>query len=267
MKTCPKCNTEKDGTEFGKNKNRTDGLSFSCKVCRRTDAKAYAKTPDQQAKRQQWYQENAGKVAQQAKVRWDSNKASYEPARKKWAVDNKAKMQEYQSGLWGKHREFIDNQKACQPCTDCGQVFPPYVMEYDHLADKKFRIGDLAHRDRALVMEELAKCELVCCACHRVRSQDRKGDSSIPKLVSFRSWINTLKSNPCTDCGRVMSSVSMDFDHVVGEKVKDISDMWSWRRDKVVAEIAKCELVCANCHRERSVQRLRLGLAIAKEAA
>jgi hypothetical protein len=33
--------------------------------------------------------------------------------------------------------------------------------------------------------------------------------------------------------------------------------MWSWSREKVVAEIAKCELICANCPRERTVFRMR----------
>jgi len=35
-----------------------------------------------------------------------------------------------------------------------------------------------------------------------------------------------------------------------------ITDMWSWGREKVLAEIAKCE-ICANCHRERSVLSMR----------
>lgn len=35
MKFCAKCNTEKDESEFGKNKGRPDGLTPSCKECNR----------------------------------------------------------------------------------------------------------------------------------------------------------------------------------------------------------------------------------------
>jgi len=45
----------------------------------------------------------------------------------------------------------------------------------------------------------------------------------------------------------------MDFDHVHGEKDGDISQLrWRVGAARLEAEIAKCEVVCANCHRERS---------------
>jgi len=69
-------------------------------------------------------------------------------------------------------------------------------------------------------------------------------------------WLRPMKKNPCTDCGKTLAPEAMDFDHVEGTKTKGIADMWSWARDKVLAELAKCVLVCANCHRERTVARL-----------
>jgi hypothetical protein len=51
----------------------------------------------------------------------------------------------------------------------------------------------------------------------------------------------------------------MDFDHISGEKIGIISAMvnephhYSW--DALLAEIAKCEIVCANCHRVRTHNR------------
>ena len=41
MKRCPKCNTVKDDTEFGKDKHRGDGLTAYCKECKRVESKAY----------------------------------------------------------------------------------------------------------------------------------------------------------------------------------------------------------------------------------
>jgi hypothetical protein len=48
----------------------------------------------------------------------------------------------------------------------------------------------------------------------------------------------------------------MDFDHV-GEKQKEISGLiFTHSTRRLVAEIDKCEVVCANCHRVRTYQRL-----------
>lgn len=46
----------------------------------------------------------------------------------------------------------------------------------------------------------------------------------------------------------------MDFDHVRGEKVADLSTMVNQCTTvaAIDAEIAKCDLVCANCHRIRT---------------
>jgi hypothetical protein len=50
--------------------------------------------------------------------------------------------------------------------------------------------------------------------------------------------------------------VAMDFDHVRGVKKAMVSTMThnAWRT--VLEEIAKCDLVCANCHRDRTQGRL-----------
>jgi hypothetical protein len=54
----------------------------------------------------------------------------------------------------------------------------------------------------------------------------------------------------------------MDFDHVNGqEKYMDVSTMCDkgFSKEKILQEIAKCELVCAVCHRIREKNR-RLGV-------
>jgi hypothetical protein len=221
-------------------------------------ANAFAKTPAQQKKRQDWHLNNAAKVAQQAKARWATNKAAYEPARQQWAKDNRDKMLVYQHSRREGYVNFIDGLKHGLPCMDCEIVYSPYVMDYDHVRGiKRFNIGKMTNHKRYRILEEIAKCDLVCCACHRIRSHARRDKASTPKLVLFKSWINDLKANPCLDCGRTYPPEAMDFDHVNGDKEAGIAQMWSWGRDKVLAEIAKCELVCANCHRERSIHRLR----------
>lgn len=74
-----------------------------------------------------------------------------------------------------------------------------------------------------------------------------------------RKWIRELKeSKPCLDCGVTYPWYVMDFDHVSGEKDGNVSAMIARKvsKQKILDEIAKCELVCANCHRARTFSRL-----------
>lgn len=72
----------------------------------------------------------------------------------------------------------------------------------------------------------------------------------------YTALVNTYKSKGCTDCGVVYPPHVMDFDHLEDSvKVTDVSRMSGWSLAKLQEEIAKCEVVCANCHRERTHQR------------
>lgn len=61
------------------------------------------------------------------------------------------------------------------PCVDCGED-DPLVLEFDHLRDKKFAISR-GIRDRGWqdVLDEIAKCDVVCANCHRRRTARRGG--------------------------------------------------------------------------------------------
>ena len=70
--------------------------------------------------------------------------------------------------------------------------------------------------------------------------------------------IREYKSQPCADCSVSYPTYVMDFDHVKGTKVSDITTMIRKQRtmEVLLAEIVKCEVVCANCHRERTYKRI-----------
>lgn len=78
---------------------------------------------------------------------------------------------------------------------------------------------------------------------YRRASRDRK-----------QAWLNGLKDKPCKDCKRRYPPECMDFDHVKGKR-GGIGTMAGLRREVILAEIKKCELVCANCHRIRTKRR------------
>jgi hypothetical protein len=74
-----------------------------------------------------------------------------------------------------RNREWLRKVKS-HPCTDCGQTFPPYVMDFDHVgSDKVAGIAALCQTTHSLeyIQAEAAKCELVCSNCHRIRTWER----------------------------------------------------------------------------------------------
>lgn len=61
-----------------------------------------------------------------------------------------------------------------QPCMDCGGRFPPECMDFDHRdrSSKKMAVGTMMNKraSKKSILEEAAKCDLVCANCHRIRT-------------------------------------------------------------------------------------------------
>jgi hypothetical protein len=89
------------------------------------------------------------------------------------------------------------------------------------------------------------------------RNRDAYRDKNRRKREQLRSILREAKLRPCADCGGAFPFYVMDFDHREGEEktaeVAMLVNMLSLER--LLREIAKCDLVCANCHRVRTYQR------------
>lgn len=83
--------------------------------------------------------------------------------------------------------------------------------------------------------------------------RNRKQERILENVLYVREH---LVAHPCTDCGE-RDPVVLEFDHVRGAKNGNVSTMArtpvSLR--KLKAEIDKCEVRCANCHRRKSAER------------
>jgi hypothetical protein len=75
--------------------------------------------------------------------------------------------------------------------------------------------------------------------------------------AKIRALVEKCKSEPCKDCKVSYPPYVMDFDHVRGVKKFEIGAAVRVGApvEAVAAEILKCEVVCSNCHRERTHQR------------
>lgn len=78
---------------------------------------------------------------------------------------------------------------------------------------------------------------------------------------NVQQQVDVLKeASPCLDCGRYFPAVCMDYDHINDDKTMSVSQTIThgWAFKRVLTEIAKCDLVCSNCHRIRTdIRRLR----------
>lgn len=155
MKTCQRCKEQKPLTDFNKKASKPDGLNPWCRKC----------------------------VSDYRKDKYNERKAQgLEPKTAKWQRDNRDKLNAIRTAKRVEIRDFIRSLKVDKPCADCGGVFPPTCMDFDHLDPqlKEFDICQDAYRDlysEEKILEEVAKCEIVCANCHRIRSAIQRGDT------------------------------------------------------------------------------------------
>lgn len=98
------------------------------------------------------------------------------PAKPKPAPVDSAKHQRTREGLRrvrAKKRAQVDELKR-KPCADCGGTFHPFVMDFDHREGtaKTFNVsaGIPLGLSWNRIVEEAAKCDVVCSNCHRMRT-------------------------------------------------------------------------------------------------
>ena len=78
------------------------------------------------------------------------------------------------------------------------------------------------------------------------------------RVVNRREILRYLAGHPCVDCGNA-NPVALEFDHRDPKlKVKAVANMMMSRRwPRVRAEIEKCDVRCANCHRRRTARQFK----------
>lgn len=64
-----------------------------------------------------------------------------------------------------------------------------------------------------------------------------------------------LSKHGCVDCGE-RDPVVLEFDHVMGDKITELSKMaHDVRPMKVIQkEVEKCEVRCSNCHKRKTAK-------------
>jgi hypothetical protein len=136
MRRCGRCNTKKSLDEFAWRRKDLGQRDNYCRPCRA-------------AYKREHYKANRQRYIDQA-------------VRRKRALGTE-------------RLDFLIAYLRKHPCVDCGET-DIVVLEFDHLRDKKFGIAQgLRDREWQSVLDEMAKCEVVCANCHRRRTARRGG--------------------------------------------------------------------------------------------
>jgi hypothetical protein len=81
--------------------------------------------------------------------------------------------------------------------------------------------------------------------------------AALRKRAYRYDYLSKLKCQKgCADCGYNLHAVALDFDHREDEeKLFTIACAMLNNWDQILAEVDKCDVVCANCHRVRTQMR------------
>lgn len=84
-------------------------------------------------------------------------------------------------------KEFVNKLKE-KPCVDCGIQYPPHIMQFDHVRgvkEKDIAKMALCKASNEAILEEITKCDLVCCNCHADRTHKRRQQLKESKVSIF----------------------------------------------------------------------------------
>ena len=137
--------------------------------------------------------------------------------------------------------KLLPRRKFCTTCSPFGAHNTRDIARIGPRPPGAGRCGTC--RKRFVVIRSKGHRGTICgfCKTNRIR-QDKKR-----RAVEFLG-------GKCQGCGYCKIIEVLDFHHVDrSTKLASLSQMWnhSWKR--VVEELKKCRLLCANCHREEEV--------------
>ena len=82
---------------------------------------------------------------------------------------------------------------------------------------------------------------------HKTKQERRNRATRLRKIR--RKWLDYLKMKcGCQMCGYKENPFALQFDHITGNKRREVSDMVTYNLKTLMTEVRKCRVLCANCH-------------------
>lgn len=189
-----------------------------------------------------------------------------------------AKTYRYQK----KHRKSVKTELVAQfggRCVDCGYAESTVALDFHHRdpSGKEFALSKFPGARQRLI-EEAQKCDLICANCHRIRHAAEDALIIPHPVVRHRRATKERAVKEmggiCAGCGRSGPTAIFDFHHLdpTSKEFAISGDGIPRRWERIAAELAKCVMLCANCHREvhagvRTIEKPGLAEEAARYAA
>jgi hypothetical protein len=133
-------------------------------------------------------------------------------------------------------------------CYMCGETKP----------EAEFAFADMAKGTR---QSHCRTCQAAYRHAHYLANRDDYVRREVARMAGYRVANRTLLlayllDHPCVDCGEA-DPIVLDFDHrdpsTKRNEVARLATTKPW--PQVLAEVAKCEVRCANCHRRKTARQ------------
>lgn len=185
------------------------------------------------------------------------NKEKQKEYQKQHYLKNKNKYRKTTKNNRKRNKEFVHCLK--KQCVECG-CNDKLCLDFHHLKDKNRSLAQLI-RDAVsldILQKEIDKCQVLCANCHKKQHLPKKiKDGSEWKgfaknRIAKRLWyIDYISKQKCNECGED-DSRCLEFHHKL-EKRFHVSYLLTSGHtlDFLKEEIARCELLCVNCHRKK----------------
>lgn len=171
-----------------------------------------------------------------------------------------------------RHRAWLSERKVERGgCQDCEED-DPRCLDFHHelRAEKTMAVNDMVRFGYAKtrIRDELDRCVVVCANCHAkthdstpqtatapdptAQSEPSQGDT-LNSRSALRAWSRAVRAESgCRECGTIDPRCLLFHHRDPSEKTDSVGALISDGRpfEEIRSEAAKCDVLCANCHRK-----------------
>lgn len=238
MRPCIKCFQEKNEEDFTPNQNR-------CKVCTANYMKAYSEKRIAQNAEKGTFSEGQLLICTNCSEEKDCSLFSRNRS-KKFGRESVCKACTYlkQGKTYQANKEKGPELEGTKECTKCHLIFP---MTY-------FTPAPLGKSGRSAQCQECLRLRYKLYrenAAYQEKASTRAKVTYEERKAEFYTWLSTKS---CVECGE-RDFRKLEFDHLRDKKFGIAQAVGKVKAEILFEEVAKCDIICSNCHKVRTALR------------
>ena len=146
-------------------------------------------------------------------------------------------------------------------CSKCGND-NIFVLSFHHFDSKTFAVSQNLNGRWSSIEKEIKKCILLCENCHKEEhffiGTDGKSQGNKKVLLDYKNIYE------CSKCSYDKYTNALEFHHIkpddkifglatISTRLKNVYELEEYIKE----ELDKCEVLCSNCHREESIDKIK----------